>query len=194
MHLLIDNINNYNENNYQDMIKLIEKEKVAKINKIKNEKAKKQSILGEYLLIKLLKDFYKIDYQKLTFYTNSNGKRYINNKKIYFNISHKNNYVTTVISKKEIGIDIEEVKDIDTKIIKKITTTHEEKYISEDKNKKNERFIEVYTLKEAYIKMLGENISKIKDYDFNKIYSNKEIRIKVDKNINNYIITICEKK
>ena len=189
MHLLIDNINNYSDNEYQDILNNIEINKKELINKIKDNNSKKQSILGEYLLIKLLKDYYKIDYKDLDFYINPNGKRYLTNKKIYFNISHKNNYVVVVTSKKEIGIDIEEIKEQDIKIIKKFTTKDEEEYILKDKNKINKRFVEIYTLKEAYIKMLGENISKI-----NNIINKDNIKIIVNKSINNYIITICEKK
>lgn len=77
-----------------------------------------------------------------------NGKPYLKNKEIFFNISHSKNYVCCGISKFEIGIDIEENRKINKASIKKILT--EDEYQIPDI-----KIIEYWVIKEAYSKYLG---------------------------------------
>ena len=188
MKYIIDNINNYNENDLKNIYQKINKKKQEKINKYANDIDKKRSIIGEYLLMELLKNE-NIDYNKLEFIYNENGKPYTN--EIYFNISHKDEYVTACISNKEIGIDIETIKDINMNTLNMFASNNEKKQI-----KNNIDFYILYTLKEAYIKMKGLSLSNIKNIEFditNLSCSDNNVDIKVIKE-NDYIISIIEKK
>ena len=88
----------------------------------KNKKNKQQTILWEILLIKRLKKFYNIDYQNIDITYNKNGKPYILNSNIYYNISHSNDYVVCIFWNKERGIDIEKIIKPNDNIIKNIFT------------------------------------------------------------------------
>ncbi len=185
----IDNINNYNNDFYERVLKIIKKEKQEKIKKLVNQDDKKRSILGEYLLIESLKEL-KIDYDKINIKYNKNNKPYIENNNIFYNISHKGIYSCIIVSAKEVGIDIEEIKEFNKDILKYISSENEKRYINN-----NIDYYKLYTLKEAYFKMLGEDLFNLKSIEF--ILNNKEIitkeNIKIKtKIINNYFISIIK--
>ena len=189
-HLLIKNISELKK--YKEQKRIIKKNKLNIINKIKNKKNKQQTILGEILLIEGLKKFYNIDYQNIDITYNKNGKPYILNSNIYYNISHSNDYVVCIFSNKEIGIDIEKIIKPNDNIIKNILTEEEQNY-----SKTNLNFFEIFTLKEAYIKCLGNKIFDFKNIEL--VFNNKPIckdtSVKSKQLIiDNYIISIVEKR
>lgn len=198
MNYLIYNINKFDENKIEKITSDIKPRKLHKINKIKNKKYQKQKIISEYILMKGIKKYFELDYKQLDFKINKNGKPYIKNKKnLYFNISHSNDYCIGAFSNKKIGVDIEKIRKVNINIINKFATENEKKYILKSKNNIIERLFEIYTLKEAYFKMKGKNLDNIKYIEFNitnnKIKcSDKNVKLKIKKNIEGYIISFCE--
>ena len=192
MKYLISNINDYSNNYINKFYNNINIEKRTKIDKLVNKKDKYRSIIGEILLSKLIDN-----YTELLFKTNKNGKPYIINKNIYYNISHSNDFIICAISNKEIGIDIEKIKTVNLNIINKFATDKEKKYILSNKDKALERLYQIYTLKESYIKCLGDNMTKLLDIEFiidnNITCSDKNIKSYTINDINGYSISICEK-
>ena len=120
---------------------------------------KKQYILSRILLRNILKDKYSINYNDILIKYNKYGKPYIDN--IYFNISHSHDYVIVVTSDKNIGIDIEKIRDINQTTMKVFCTDNEIQYITNNQNKKL-AYWKIYTLKEASFKMLGTDLSNMK--------------------------------
>ena len=193
-HLIIKNINDYQENFYNNTLSIIKKAKQQKINNLKNDHHRKESILGEYLLIKTLKRFYHLNYQNINISYNQNNKPYLSHHQIYYSISHSHGLTAIYISSKKCGIDIQRIQKVDSSIIKSFATLKEQEYISE----KNSliRLYEIYTLKEAYIKMIGSNLFNIKSIEFiiknNQIIcNNHHLKITI-KHYKNYLISICE--
>ena len=150
----------------------IKKEKVKRFN---NDNSKKCTIAGEMLARKLLaratgrpKEFFEIVY-------NENGKPFCANVSgIYFNISHSATKVAAVVCKQEIGIDIEIIRPVNLKLAKRICTYDELVYIFGKKPSESDfetekdaecirRFLEVWTLKEAYLKCVGTGITGFND-------------------------------
>ena len=116
-----------------------------------------------------------------------NGKPYIDNSNIFYNISHKNKMVGLIISDSEVGLDIEY---IDTENIKRKSTL---KYFFTEKEREsitnNEELLTLWTKKESYIKLNGGMLRDAIGLDINNtnvIYDT----FKLD----NYIITICKSK
>ena len=128
--------------------------------------------------------------EKITSYKISksiNGKPYIDNSNIFYNISHKNKMVGLIISNSEVGLDIEY---IDTESIKRQSTL---KYFFTEKEREsittNEELLTLWTKKESYIKLNGGMLRDAIGLDINNtnvIYDT----FKLD----NYIITICKSK
>ena len=197
MYFIYDSINNYTKNNYKNNIDLLTDNDKKKLNNLVKEQDKELLILSRYLLNKLLINNYNISYKDLNIYHNKDLKPLSD--KIYFNISHKNIYTAVCISKNKIGIDIEEIKEVDLNITNQFCTPKEKQYINNSKDKYKSLFT-IFSLKEAYFKMLGTNLNNIKNIEFN-IHNNKitcnsklNLDIKLIYNINNYVIAIIEKK
>jgi len=79
-----------------------------------------------------------------------------NFKNIDFNITHSGDWVACAIDSGDIGIDIEQIKNINFTDFEEILSPKETEYI----NGKLENFYQIWTLKESYIKALGVGIYK----------------------------------
>ena len=195
MYLIYDNINNYSIKDYKFFYKILDSKDKLKINKLINIRDKKSTILSRILLLKILKEKYNLNLHKLSFTYNKFGKPFINN--VYFNISHSYDYVCVVASNKEIGIDIEKIRKININICNFFSTENEKNYIINSKNQYKNLF-KIFCLKEAYFKMLGSDLSKIKNIEFcinNNIQNPKDnLNIILKYSILNYIIAIIERK
>ncbi len=116
-----------------------------------------------------------------------NGKPYLENSNIFYNISHKNKMVGLIISNSEVGLDIEY---IDTESIKRQSTL---KYFFTEKEREsitnNEELLTLWTKKESYIKLNGGMLRDAIGLDINNINVIYDT-FKLD----DYIITICKSK
>ena len=192
MEYIIKKINNTNLEQIIK-IKMYKRKKIKKILKIDD---KKRCLQGELLLIQGLKK-HNIDYNRIKIKKNSYGKPYIQNNPLYYSISHSHDYVVCAFSKNKIGIDIEKIRDVDIQIMNQFATSNEKKYILKSKKQLFNRFFTIYTLKEAYFKMLGKNLNNMLNIEFtiNKNYiscSDFKVKVYIIKTVNNYIISICE--
>ena len=189
MKYIVKNINDITKQKYEEFYKKLNKYEQDKINKKLKNKDKKSSLLGLILLEELLQE----DIKNLNIEYSQNQKPYLKNKNIYFNISHKNNYVITAISNKNIGIDIEYIDEnkINKTTLKYFATEKEEKKIT---NK--ELYFTLFSLKESYLKMkdipFQKNIIEFEIINNEIINTRNDINIQIIKEIENYIITICE--
>lgn len=140
--------------------KYVSLDKRNKVDRLLNKNDKVQTIIPEILIRTRL--FEDLNSKKIQFNKNEYGKPYIENmEKFLFNISHSGEYIVVAISDSEVGIDIEEIKDIEyIDIARNFFSSEESDYII-GSNKKNglERFYDVWTLKEAFIKFKGKGLS-----------------------------------
>ncbi|MBQ9987713.1 MAG: 4'-phosphopantetheinyl transferase superfamily protein [Erysipelotrichales bacterium] len=196
MRILYDNINHYSQEEYNEFLKLIRQDKRERIAKILHKEDQYRSILGEILLIKLLKEF-NIEYNSIHITTNQYGKPYIQDLDVYYSISHSHEYVICAISNKEIGIDIEKIRHIAPVTLKQYATTNEIEYITSIDKLYERRCFEIFTLKESYFKCMGCDLREILNVEFH--ISNDSIQCShtgysfnlVD-TIDGYVIAICE--
>ena len=197
MKYIIKNINQVDNELTNKFLLNIYEEKRKKIKKIKNENSIKSSIIGEMLLNNLLKED-NINYNQLKFKTNSYGKPYITNNKIFFNISHSYDYVVVITSKDEIGVDIEKIREVRSNSVNYFATENEKKYIFSSNKDIEKRIFKIYTLKEAYFKMKGTNLNNILEVEFtiknDKVLCNdKSVKAGFIDILDEYIISYCQK-
>ncbi|MEK4562925.1 4'-phosphopantetheinyl transferase superfamily protein [Staphylococcus sp. FSL K6-3157] len=81
---------------------------------------------------------------------------------IHLNVSHTDGFSVCVVSDKNVGIDIEKIEAIDLDIAKKYFALTESQYIMNAQNSDVQfnRFFEVWTMKECYLKLLGIGMYK----------------------------------
>ena len=142
-------------------------------------------MIGRKLLDELLKDV-GLSFDDVIYI---NGRPTVRN--YYISVSHKNKYVVAAISKQEISVDIELIKDFNENILTYFFTLDEANYIKSSKNK-NKVFFELYTKKECILKIENKNILYLKEINTLKCLKNYSF---LHKYINkNYILTFCYKK
>ena len=84
------------------------------------------------------------------------GKPYMEDSNFNFNISHSGNTVVCVFSKQEIGVDIEEINDIEFDLFKDVFTRDELKDIEAQGL---DTFYKYWTKKESVVKAVGKGMS-----------------------------------
>ena len=134
----------------------------------KNELDQVRSLLSSFLLNRLSKENIK---------KGETGKPYLENGP-YFNISHADQYVVMAVSKKEIGIDIEGIKEKDMTILSRIFNEAEAKMLKDHAD-----FYFLWCAKESLIKCMGSSINKIKEVpslplNGLKTYKSKDYQVK----------------
>ena len=107
------------------------------------------------------------------------GKPYLEKSPLNFSISHCNEVVVCSVNKMKIGIDIEDIKNINKYVISKTLTEVERKNM-EFSNRRDEYFFRLWTLKEAFIKCIGQGLS----------YGMRNVEFKISDNDTNILCNI----
>ena len=125
-----------------------------KTDKLIFRKDKMLSLAADALMRKALSDRgindFVLEYGK-------NGKPYIKDKDIYFNLSHSETTVMCAVSDLEIGCDAEKITDIDLEIAKRFFCGTEYEMIAKERSdeEKRDMFFRLWTLKESFVKATG---------------------------------------
>ena len=126
-------------------------------NMTRQEEMQKQKTLSKWLFNQAVyKETGKIS-EDFSIYKGENGKPYIHGEHFYFNISHCKGLVCCAVHTEEIGVDVERVGTIKENVIKRVCTAEEAKDIEYSENQ-TELFFQYWTLKESYVKYIGEGL------------------------------------
>jgi 4'-phosphopantetheinyl transferase len=173
MEYFIYNIENLTDSEYEKWFSLMTEEKQERVSRYKDSERRKCSVAGEKLVKEYIGKSLNISPEALVIFTDKNGKPYIENCPLYFNISHCENTLIYAFSDEEIGIDIEKIRPISQSVLKRFFSTEEQEFVlgkplneseSEDYDKPQilENFYRIYTLKEAICKKSGIGIKGLK--------------------------------
>ena len=172
---------------YKEYMKYVSIDRKLKIIKYKNEIDKKRSLLTELLIKKATNQALNIPINEIKISYNPYGKPYIDNVRNFkFNVSHSGSYVVIATSKGKVGIDIEQINNVDSGISDRFYTEKENEYISffESEEKKEEAFYAIWTLKESYVKALGKGLRiPLNSFEF-----------EIDKNMNVKVLDYSRKE
>lgn len=185
-------IRNMSEEDFQKYYLLMTTQKQNRVNRLKNEIDRKRTVAGEMLTRKAISELCNISEEKIKFNVDSYGKPFVVNLSVEFNISHSGDMVVCAVDDSPVGIDIEQIRNVDLNICKHICTEKEMKYIYENDKNSTIRFFEVWTLKEAYIKKIGKGM-QIPLNTFNVL--NEGFKCKADTYyINDYVVSVFRNK
>lgn len=162
--------------------------RVKKIEKLPNISDKKLSY-GAGLLI----DKYVLNGDKDAYFVHSDGKPYTTNG-LFFNVSHSGNYVVLAVSDKEIGCDIQKCDEKNFQRVAKFVFHKNEIELLNSTDDKLTTFFDIWTKKEAYLKLLGTGFQrKATDIDFSQdIYrENDKTYFFANWKIDDYFISAC---
>ena len=102
----------------------------------------------------------------LKMYYSENGKPYLQDYSLYFNLSHSGNYAVCAVSPREVGVDIQEQKQVNLeRLAKRFFSEEEQSFLKACANEKEQckLFYQLWTRKEAYGKLTGEGIAAVID-------------------------------
>lgn len=163
-------IRDMSENEYDKWFSLMNEDKKQKVSRFRFDDDKKRSAIGEMLAKKAVEEFCGMSVEDVILRAGENGKPYAENAGVHFNISHSGNLVVCAVNDKPVGIDVEQIRNIELKVAKRVYTHDELFYLfgfhpaDEDfcmvpDEKMLLRFFELWTAKEAYLKYTGEGIA-----------------------------------
>ena len=163
MEYFIYNIENLTDSEYEKWFSLMTKEKQERVSRYKDSERRKCSVAGEMVVKTNIGKALNTSPESLIILADKNGKPYIENSPIYFNISHCENMLVFAFSDEEIGIDVERIRPISLNILKRFYSEKEQEYVlghtpdEKDFTMCNDkeilgRFCQLFTLKEAICK------------------------------------------
>lgn len=139
---------------------------------------------------KILSEYLNVDQDSLVVCRDGFGKPYLKNfPDIHYNISHTKGVIICAISNEPIGVDIERIKKVNHRIVKRFFTVNEQNYILSNTGKQSERFIEIWTMKESYVKWQGKGM-EIPFESFDVTSKTNIVSIRVD----SFYISVCSDK
>lgn len=160
----------------------------AKVDRLRKRPAKRLSVAAGELMRNAIAKEFNINAQDLRFRTGKNGKPYVENVKIQFSVSHSGNIAVCALSDKQVGIDVEQIRDANVNVARRMFTTDEQTYVFEKWNMVKQRFFEIWTRKEAYVKMLGKGVAYFPEFS---VMGNKNIKTHIREK---YIVSVAVKE
>lgn len=137
----------FKEQIYREYYKSVPKFRQEKAERIQDQKKKAQSV-GAWVLYEKLRELWGIS------------------EKAIYNLSHSGNYVLCSIGEEtsnhiKIGCDLEEIKKIPTKLIKRRFPDEEQKYIFSGENEWEQKmaFCRLWVLRESFMKATRRGLS-----------------------------------
>ena len=120
----------------------LSEEDLDAVKEFKMEEMREEKLISRYFKNKYVGEYYLGEHGKPL------------SKNICFNISHSHGVIIFASSNKDIGVDIEMIKEVEDKLVDYVTTDEEKEYASS-----LEKFFEVWTLKESLLKADGCGIA-----------------------------------
>ncbi|MDO4460148.1 MAG: 4'-phosphopantetheinyl transferase superfamily protein [Clostridia bacterium] len=135
-----------------------------------------------------------IDFDKAEFEKNEHGKPYIVGSDLKFNISHSKGIVVMAVSSDEIGADCEKIRPYPKAVVNRVFI-EEEKTRLENSSDKDLTFFEMWTCKEAFVKLVGQGIGysleRVNSFDDTFDYDGKLYRKYIYKTEDFFVTVIC---
>lgn len=162
------------EYDYDYWYSIMPEDRVRKIDRFRFDDDKRRGVLGWALICTALFDVAGLSagYVAKNVYSSEKGKMYIHleqsdsGKEIYFNIAHADNMVICAVSDSEVGCDVENKNCDGLQIAERFFAHNEYEYLKcVGKECVSKEFLRIWTLKEAFVKSLGDGLQ----FPFDKV-------------------------
>ena len=189
-------ISRVSNDEFRKWFEVMSNSKKEAVKKLLVPQKQKLKIAADHISRKAISDFCGITEQSIEFHLSEYGKPFVKDIDIHFSISHSGDYAVCAVSDKEIGIDIEKIKEINPKAARKFACENEQNYIDSH----TDGFFEIWTLKEAYFKCIGTGLgTDIKNVSFSAekngvLCSENGFECLFHKIADGYICSTCERK
>ena len=132
---------------------------VKKFRKIRDAQ---NTLTGEVLVRWLVSKHTGLHNGDIHIARNSFGKPFVSGLyNFYYNVSHSGCWVACAVDSSEVGVDVEEIKEIDFAVAHSVFSTAEyHDLMDREESKRLPYFYELWTLKESYVKAIGKGLSE----------------------------------
>ncbi|WP_234121287.1 4'-phosphopantetheinyl transferase family protein [Clostridium hydrogenum] len=193
----------------EKFLSYISLEKKDKINRFRNEKDMLRGLISDVLIRGIICSKLQMKNYEIIYEYNKYGKPTIkNNPNFHFNISHSGKWVAAAIDDEIVGIDIEEIHEMEyLDISKRFFDQNEYRWLlSKNDSERAEGFFRLWTAKESYVKLQGKGLSiplnsfplviDSQDNTCMRHFNNENLKVyfKTHKIDENYVLTTCSKK
>lgn len=163
---------------YKEMLTYVSKDKARRVSQFYYLDDAYRTLLGDLLIRSEICKMLNISNDSIRCKYNESGKPYLIDESLCFNLTHSKDWIVAMFDKRPVGIDVEYINEFN---IKKIIDFFSNEEILELNNRpeseKLEYFYDLWTLKESYVKCIGEGLFIPLD-SFTIIKNYNEIRIK----------------
>lgn len=155
--ILCTDISSADEKVYKSLYENASDERKRRAERYRKYEDKLRCVTSDALLRSALKaDDFQI-------YKNKYGKPYVKDREnFHYNLSHSGRYVVIAFGESEVGVDIQkhDSKTDIRMIAEQYFTSDEMEYIFQSNRGRSERFYEIWTGKESYLKYIGKGLYK----------------------------------
>ncbi len=149
-----------NSNVFEKLLGHATPSKRRKIRRYRIEADKLRGLFADLLIRAIIMEKTHLQNHQIDFGTNEYGKPYLKGRNdFHFNLSHAGEWVVAAVDIHPVGIDVEEIQDIDLSISNCFFSDDEHHDLMRQADQKN-YFFSLWSLKEAYIKIIGKGLSQ----------------------------------
>lgn len=121
-----------------------------------------RKVLGELLLRALINRDHRISSDRITIAYNPKKKPYLeSHPRIHYNISHSGQWVVIAFSDKQVGVDVEKIRNVNLNVAKRFFSEDEKnRLFSLPARLRLPYFFDLWTLKESFLKAIGTGLTR----------------------------------
>ena len=160
MKYYITHINAFSQEKQDEFFSFLDKEKKAEYLSSSNENRKRAILLSQGFAKEKIAEEFSLDRKDVVFSVTASGKPYCkSHREIYFSLSHSGNFLALAISDRDVGIDVEKIREAKESLVNRVCCDNEKKAVFSNSDP-DKKFTEIWTRKEAYLKALGTGIDR----------------------------------
>lgn len=151
----------------QAFYKILPKERQERIDKLKIEEMREKRVLAGAFMQYGLSRVTHVPIRNICYSYGEQGKPELDWKSIntrecssFFSLSHSGKYAVLAVSDKPVGADVERLRNNRERVAKRCfhKKEYEDIMALQDEEERGRRFLEYWTMKEAYVKRKGEGL------------------------------------
>ena len=169
---------------FEELLPYISVDEQERIKRFRRYEDALRGLTSKMLLRFIIASLLGKQNQDIHFDKNAYGKPFLSGTSdFYFNLSHSGDWVVCGVDNMPVGIDVENIHDVDLNLSKRFFSEDEHNYLlTLDSNRRRETFFEFWTLKESYIKADGRGLS-IPLNSFSFSFEGRNINFKTSNNL-----------
>ncbi len=167
-------ISEFSGEEYNKAFDLLSEERKQAVLRMRFEKDRKRSVLGEYLARKGISAQRGIPEKDVKILRTENGKPFCENLNIHFSIAHSKELAVCAVHDFPVGIDVEFIRPLDLRVTRFACTEGDLDFINtaSTQTEKEYLFFKLWTAKEAFIKFHGKVLADLKTVEYRDIKDN----------------------